>query len=93
MIRPLFAAAGFMLLAGCVSGDMAEDGAFYPSGFSDGCRTAEALQSSFGAKSYRDDRLFKTEPSYRAGWRAGSAQCKTEDLDNRPGDLGEWEPQ
>ena len=79
-------------LAACASPNIADDGAYYPAGYSDGCRTAEALQSSFGVEKHRDEHLFKTEPSYQAGWRAGYNQCRrTDDLDNRPGDLGEWE--
>lgn len=82
----------FLAVAGCVSPSVGDDGAYYPSGYSDGCRTAEAVQSSFGVEKYRDELLFKTEPSYSAGWRAGYTQCKrTDDISNRPGDLGEWE--
>lgn len=87
-----FAALILVAVAGCASPVTGDDGAYYPAGYTDGCRTAEAVQSSFGVKRYRNDHLFKTEPSYQAGWRAGYTQCRRmEDIDNRPGDLGEWE--
>ena len=92
MIRSaLFAAASLTIVAGCASTEIADDGAFYPSGFTDGCRTAESVQASFASESFRDQLLFDTEASYRAGFRAGLAQCRRADLDNRPGDMGEWE--
>ena len=92
MIRRLFVSSLIMLGAiGCQSADV--DGPYYPMGFTDGCRTAEARQASFSTKVYRDPALFKTEASYRTGWNAGYAQCdRTQDFDNRPGDLGERDP-
>lgn len=80
-------------LAGCAVNDGSDEGAFYNAGYTDGCRTGQSLQGSFTSKVYRDDVRFDGEPSYRAGWRAGYAQCNTgdNDFDNRPGDLGEWE--
>lgn len=82
-----------LLLSACVTtDDSGGDGAFYPSGFADGCRTAQSLSASFASKRVRDDSLFEAEGSYRAGWRAGYNQCRGgNDFDNRPGDLGEWE--
>ncbi len=78
-----------LLVAGCVVDSEAQQGAFYPKGFTDGCRTAEAEQASFDTSVYRDAVLFKTEPSYATGWRSGYAQCtRRGDFDNRPGDLG-----
>ncbi|RFB05898.1 hypothetical protein [Parvularcula marina] len=90
--RLLIALSAALGVAACASPQVGDDGAYYPAGYSDGCRTAEAIQSSFGVKRHRDEHLFKTEPSYQAGWRAGYTQCRRmDDLDNRPGDLGEWE--
>lgn len=81
------------LVSGCVITDGETDGPYYPGGFTDGCRTAEAEQASFSTKYYRDKKLFEDEASYRSGWRSGYAQCRRmEDLSNRPGDLGEREP-
>ncbi len=94
MFRPsvLSLFVGASLLAGCAT-DSGADGPFYPAGFTDGCRTGEASQASFSDKVFRDKQLFKDEKSYRAGWRSGYAQCnRIEDLDQRPGDLGEREP-
>ncbi|MEM6648920.1 MAG: hypothetical protein AAF603_01570 [Pseudomonadota bacterium] len=69
------------------------DGPFYGQGFSDGCRTAQARQASFSTDTFRDEVLFKEEASYRSGWRGGYAQCdRMDDIDNRPGDLGERDP-
>ncbi|MEM9421859.1 MAG: hypothetical protein AAF986_05035 [Pseudomonadota bacterium] len=93
MLRPalLPAIVGFSLLAACAT-ESGADGPFYPAGFTDGCRSGEASQASFSDKVYRDKQLFKDEQSYRAGWRSGFAQCsRIEDLDQRPGDLGERE--
>lgn len=83
---------GFLGLVGCAT-ETGADGAFYPQGYSDGCRTAEARQSSFSDDVYRDQTLFEQEASYRSGWRAGYAQCdRMQDVSPRPGDLGEQEP-
>jgi hypothetical protein len=88
----MLALASFGLLGGCAV-DRGADGAFYPSGFTDGCRTAESQQASFDTETYRDKSLFNTDSSYRAGWRAGYAQCnRLNDFDQRPGDLGEQDP-
>ena len=66
------------------------DGPFYPAGVSDGCRTAKSRNASFSTDVYQDEALFKREPSYRAGWRAGYAQCQPQaDTTARPSDFGE----
>ncbi|WOI53958.1 hypothetical protein [Parvularcula sp. LCG005] len=77
-------------LSGCAT-EADVEGPYYPSGFSDGCRTAEAQQTSFSQKQYRDEALFDNDSSYRTGWRAGFSQCsgRTQDINARPGDLGE----
>lgn len=86
-----FALALICLTAGCATDDSAT-GDFYRAGFSDGCRTGEARQSSFSDEIYRSEGLFKTEPSYRAGWRSGFAQCnRMNPPESRPSDLGEQE--
>lgn len=86
-------AAATLALGACATSDGAVDGAFYPAGFTDGCRTAEARQSSFSTEEHRNASLFKTEASYRAGWRSGYHHCKrTQDYTARPSDLGESNP-
>ena len=90
--RFLSLAALLVGLSACAT-DTGTDGPFYPQGFSDGCRTAEARQASFDLDTYRDAVLFRTDRSYRSGWRSGYQQCdRTQDFDNRPGDLGEQSP-
>lgn len=93
MRRPLALAlvtAG--LAAGCVT-DEAAKGDFYRVGFTDGCRSAEAQRTSFSTEVHQNSALFKTEASYRSGWRSGFVQCReTSTMDARPGDLGERDP-
>ncbi len=82
-----------LLLAACVTSEAAS-GPFFGAGISDGCRTAEARNASFSTETYRDETLFETESSYRAGWRSGYAQCQPgQDATARPEDLGEQELQ
>lgn len=84
--------ASIVLVTGCIATEDA-DGPFYPAGFADGCSTGQAQRASFAVKQVRDETLFDSEPSYRTGWRAGFAQCSQDhEIDNRPGDLGEWNP-
>lgn len=91
-IRFLTALAAAGLLSGCISDDAAQ-GDFYRAGFTDGCRSAEAQQSSFSDQIFRNEGFFKTEDSYRAGWRAGFGQCRDSGaMGSRPGDLGERSP-
>lgn len=82
-----------LLLGACAAfGDLGEaaDGPFFQAGVTDGCRTAEARNASFSTDVYRDEALFRTEESYRAGWRSGAAQCQPiADPTARPEDLGE----
>ncbi|MBB4658518.1 hypothetical protein [Parvularcula dongshanensis] len=85
-----FAPAALLLVPACASLSDAADGPFYGSGVSDGCRTAEARNLSFSVREYRDEALFDAEPSYRAGWRAGYAQCQpAENISARPEDFGQ----
>ena len=78
------------LLVACASWGEAADGPFYPQGVTDGCRTAEARNASFSTDVYQDEELFADEASYRAGWRAGFAQCQPQGGQTaRPSDLGE----
>ncbi|MEM6914259.1 MAG: hypothetical protein AAF511_09805 [Pseudomonadota bacterium] len=56
------------------------DGPYYTQGFTDGCRTAEARQTSFDTSVFRDSYLFKSEDSYAAGWRSGFAECTPQGL-------------
>ncbi|ADM08727.1 50S ribosomal protein L32 [Parvularcula bermudensis HTCC2503] len=90
----LIAMGGGLALAGCMSTPVDTDGPFYPSGFSDGCRTAQAIDSSFAVEDYRDKTLFDSEPSYRTGYRAGLVQCGDAtapgSFRNLDGDLGNW---
>lgn len=84
--------ASALALSACVTGEDAA-GPNYPAGFADGCRTAEAQQASFRSETFRDKVLFDSDGSYRVGWRAGYLNCdRVTDLDNRPGDLGEVDP-
>ena len=78
------------LACGCASWGDAADGPFYGAGVSDGCRTAEARNLSFSTQAFRDEELFDAEASYRAGWRAGYAQCQPpENISARPEDFGQ----
>ena len=87
---PVLLALSPLVLAACANWGEAADGPFYPQGVTDGCRTAEARNASFSTDVYQDEKLFADEPSYRAGWRAGFAQCQPpQNLNPRPGDLGE----
>lgn len=88
-----FALAAFFVLAACASTEAIIEGPYYPEGFSDGCRTAEARRAAFDARSYRNKELFELEESYRAGWRAGFADCQQTGIDGvRPTNAGETEP-
>ena len=90
--RLLHPAPALLLLAlgACASWGEAADGPFYPQGVTDGCRTAEARNASFSTDVYQDEELFETEASYRAGWRAGFAQCQPQGGQTaRPSDFGE----
>lgn len=79
-----------LALPACASWGEAADGPFYQPGVTDGCRTAEARNASFSTEVYKDEQLFRTEESYRAGWRAGFAQCQPlTDPTARPEDLGQ----
>ena len=89
MRRLLPAALPALALAACATDDAAADGPFYPMGVTDGCRTAESRNASFSTDTYRDERLFESEASYRAGWRSGYAQCdERSSYGARPEDLG-----
>ena len=91
--RPLLLVAAALPLAACATVSEEVDGPFFPRGVTDGCQTAEARSSSFSTEVFRDVQLFETESSYRAGWRAGFAQCgDDQNITARPEDLGEQDP-
>lgn len=69
------------LLASCIGIDPeVVEGPYYTQGYSDGCRTANARETSFDTSVFRDAFLFRTEESYAAGWRAGYGECRPQGL-------------
>jgi hypothetical protein len=72
-----------LALAACASApnQAAIEGPYYPEGYSDGCRTAEALRAPFDTRSYKNDALFDAQPSYQAGFQAGLVQCQRIGID------------
>jgi hypothetical protein len=89
----LLLAAALLAMSGCATSE-AEQGPFYTAGRTDGCRTAQERSTSFSTDIFRDETLFETDPSYRAGWRSGYALCGNADGReqgvSRP-DLGQWD--
>lgn len=64
------------LVAACAATEEITQGPYYTDGFTDGCRTAEARRAAFDSRSFRNEELFAAQESYRAGWRAGFAECQ-----------------
>ena len=71
----LFGAA--LLIAGCESGPPPEvvNDPVYKAGYADGCQTAHSRVEGFGGTVHRNEELFKTDETYRAGWRNGYGAC------------------
>jgi len=72
-----FAAAAALTLALAACGtSQYEDDPLYDAGFSDGCATGND-RSGGGpvAKPQRDQELWDTSDTYRAGWKAGYRSC------------------
>jgi hypothetical protein len=90
-MRPALVSAAVLALAGCAtSAPEALDGPYATEGFSDGCRTAEARQSAFNTEVFRNEELFRLQPSYAAGWRQGYNEClKQADDSPEPTNLGD----
>lgn len=86
-------AAAVLALAACVSHDEIIEGPYYTEGFSDGCRTAEARRAAFDTRSFRNEELFREQPSYAAGWRRGFANCQPVGISGpQPTSTGAVEP-
>ncbi|GGY54817.1 hypothetical protein [Parvularcula lutaonensis] len=76
-MRPFVILALTALLAACAGAPKElVEGPYYTEGFSDGCRTAEARRAAFDNRSFRNEELFRLQPSYAAGWRQGFAECQ-----------------
>jgi hypothetical protein len=90
-MRLILPAAAVLALAACASAPQELlEGPYATEGFSDGCRTAEARQSAFSTKVYRNEELFRLQPSYAAGWRQGYNECQRQVDDSpEPTNLGE----
>jgi hypothetical protein len=90
-MRPVLLSAALLALAACagVPQEVLE-GPYATEGFSDGCRSAEARQAAFSTKVYRNEELFRLQPSYAAGWRQGYNEClKQVDDSPEPTDMGD----
>jgi len=92
MTEPKNFAVGFILcalLAGCVLFPSAHDKAVrkspsFQAGYSDGCAAATAQGSNYREGPYRDEALYKSDQTYRAGWANGYQTCRSEPGNGAP---------
>ncbi|MCQ8186031.1 hypothetical protein [Parvularcula maris] len=89
-MRSVLVLAAVLPLAACTTtAPEALEGPYATEGFSDGCRTAEARQAAFNTQVFRNEELFRLQPSYAAGWRQGYNEClKQADDSPEPTSLG-----
>lgn len=86
-ISGFFVLSASLLASACASGEttlLSEDPE-YARAFGDGCATALEESKSFSTKRVADDEGFENSRAYRAGWRQGYLQCKSNDYDRNDG--------
>jgi hypothetical protein len=69
------------LACGCILFPDAKDKAMrntpaFQDGYSDGCAAASAPAANFREGPYRDETLYDTDSTYRAGWANGYQTCR-----------------
>lgn len=76
---------------GCILFPSAKDKALrrtpsYKEGYGDGCAAASTQSSNYREGPYKDDALFQSDPTYRAGWANGYQMCRApQDMSTAPG--------
>lgn len=81
MVKTLMRFFLLMLLASlgaCAAGSEYADDSQYNAGYSDGCASASSASGSNRAipsRIARDERAYKSDKAYRAGWNAGYHAC------------------
>lgn len=80
-LKILAVALSSTLAASCALFPSAHDRAMrrtpaYKSGYSDGCAAANAAGSTYRRGPVRDEELFRSNETYRAGWNTGFSACR-----------------
>jgi hypothetical protein len=70
-----------VVAAGCVLFPSARDKAMrhspsFKEGYSDGCAAASTQASNYREGPYRDEALYQSDETYRAGWSNGFQSCR-----------------